>query len=187
LSFGTYAEGSPALQPGGEDEEDVIRRHVSHLLAVAGIAAFGSAVPGLGRLLGATAASASRTDIPSRVGRADIETVRGLTTALADAARTCGGQAGAATSLAGWADQLLDAQASDSARLTLRCALSDLHVIAAWCCHDSDAPAQALHHFGQAVHLATEAGDAYQASYALRHAAMMLLDRGKPNDALKLV
>jgi hypothetical protein len=42
-------------------------------------------------------------------------------------------------------------------------------------------------HFSQAVDFATKAGDSYQASYALRHAAMMLLDRGRPNDALKLV
>lgn len=79
--------------------------------------------------------------------------VRDLTTAVADAARTVGGQAGPASALAGWADQLLQARATEKARQDLLIALSDLHVIAAWCCHDSSAPAQSHHHFSQAVDL----------------------------------
>ncbi len=57
----------------------------------------------------------------------------------------------------------------------------------AWCCHDSYAPRPAVHHFGQAVKLATQAEDNVAASYALRHAAMIFLDRREPNDELKLV
>lgn len=186
LSFGAYPVDSPDSAPGGEDPEDVLRRQFQNLLALAGVAAFGTAVPGIGQL-GAAAAPGELVDMPSRVGRTDVMAVRDLTTAVADAARTVGGQAGPASALAGWADQLLQARATERARQDLLVALSDLHVIAAWCCHDSSAPAQSHHHFSQAVDLATQAGDSYQASYALRHAAMMLLDRGKPNDALKLV
>ncbi|MGH4016396.1 MAG: hypothetical protein ACRDSL_21205, partial [Pseudonocardiaceae bacterium] len=39
----------------------------------------------------------------------------------------------------------------------------------------------------RAVELATDAGDAYQAAYALRHAAVMLIQRERPNNALKAV
>jgi transcriptional regulator with XRE-family HTH domain len=186
LSFGAYPVDSPDSAPGGEDPEDVLRRQFQNLLALAGVAAFGSAIPGVGQL-GAIPAPSQLADIPSRVGRADVVAVRDLTTAVADAARTQGGQAGPAAALAGWADQLLQARATDKARQDLLIKLSDLHVIAAWCCHDSAAPVQSHHHFSQAVDFATQGGDSYQASYALRHAAMMLLDRGKPNDALKLV
>jgi hypothetical protein len=42
-------------------------------------------------------------------------------------------------------------------------------------------------HFARAVELAIEAGDSYQAAYALRYAAGMLMDRDQPNNALKLV
>jgi hypothetical protein len=37
------------------------------------------------------------------------------------------------------------------------------------------------------VDLATQAGDSYGAAYAMRHAGMMLVDRGQPNNALKLI
>lgn len=37
------------------------------------------------------------------------------------------------------------------------------------------------------MELATDAGDAYQAVYALRHAAVMLVQRERPNDALKAI
>jgi hypothetical protein len=88
--------------------------------------------------------------------------------------------------LADWADRCLTAKASDAARQALLSALADLHVIAAWCCHDSYAPVAAHQHFARAVELATQAGDGYRVSYALRHAAAMLINRGQPNNALKL-
>ncbi|MGH3755312.1 MAG: hypothetical protein ACRDRP_21975, partial [Pseudonocardiaceae bacterium] len=102
------------------------------------------------------------------------------------AARTVGGQAGPACSLADWADRYLAAEASGAARKALLAALADLHVIAAWCCHDSYAPVLAHHHFTRAVTLAIEAEDSYRTSYALRYAAAMLIDRDQPNNALKL-
>jgi hypothetical protein len=125
--------------------------------------------------------------VPARIGRADVEAIRGLTRAVAEAARTVGGQAGPACSLADWADRCLTAEASDAARRALLSALADLHVIVAWCCHDSYAPVAAHQHFARAVELATEAGDNYRVSYALRHAAAMLINRDQPNNALKLV
>ncbi len=184
LGQATYPEDS-ASEPS-EAEDNVLRRQFQHLLALAGMAAFGVTVPGVGET--STSSLLGRfADTHSRIGKTDIAALRDLTRAVADSARTVGGQAGPATALADWADELLAAQASDAARNALLAALADLHVIAAWCCHDSAAPTAAHHHFAQAVDLAIQAGDSYRACYALRHAAMMLIDRGEPNNALKLV
>jgi transcriptional regulator with XRE-family HTH domain len=185
LSFGAYPVDRPVSEPGEEDEADVLRRQFEHLLTVAGVAALGTAIPGLGKLSPALPPGQPMA-VPARIGRADVEAIRDVTTAVADAARTVGGQAGPACSLADWADRCLTAEASDATRQALLAALADLHVIAAWCCHDSYAPVPAHHHFARAVELAIEAGDGYRASYALRHAAAMLTDRDQPNDALKL-
>jgi transcriptional regulator with XRE-family HTH domain len=185
LGYGSYAEGT-AEEPSEEAETDVLRRQFSHLLGLAGVAVFGTAVPGVGELMAASTSPGSIQDIPSQIGRADVQMIRGYTASLGTTARTLGGQAGPATTLARWADSYLQADASEATRRALLSTLSQLHVIAAWCCHDAYAPRAALHHFGQAVTLATQAGDAAAVSYALRHAAMMVFERGGPNDALKL-
>ena len=186
LGYGAYAGGT-VEEPGEEAEADMLRRHFSHLLALGGAAAFGAAIPGMGELLTNSSSPVLRMDTPSRVGTADVGAIRSYTASLATAARTVGGQANPAAALAEWADGYLSSDASLTTRAALLSALSQLHVIAAWCCHDSYAPRAAVHHFGQAVELATQADDNVAASYALRHAAMMFLDRREPNDALKLV
>jgi transcriptional regulator with XRE-family HTH domain len=50
LSFGAYPVDSPVSEPGEEDEADVLRRQFEHLLTLAGVAALGTALPGLGKL-----------------------------------------------------------------------------------------------------------------------------------------
>ena len=185
LSFGAYPVDKPVSEPGEEDEADVLRRQFEHLLTLAGVAALGAAIPGLGKLSPALPPGQPLA-VPARVGPADIKAIREVATAVADAARTVGGQAGPACSLADWADRCLTAEASDATRQALLAALADLHVIAAWCCHDSYAPVPAQHHFTQAVQLAAEAEDSYRASYVLRHAAAMMSDRDQHNNALKL-
>ncbi|MGH3710757.1 MAG: helix-turn-helix domain-containing protein, partial [Pseudonocardiaceae bacterium] len=186
LSSGDYPGNSPVAELSEEDEAEVLRRQFDHLFAVTGVAVLGTAT-GLGRFLGPTALPPGQLlAVPARVGRADVEAIREVTAAVAEAARTVGGQAGLACSLAEWADRFLTAEASDAARRALLSALADLHVIVAWCCHDSYAPIPAHQHFSRAVELATEAGDTYRVSYALRYAAGMLIDRGQPTRALKL-
>jgi transcriptional regulator with XRE-family HTH domain len=186
LGYGAYAEGA-ASEPGEEADEDLLRRQFQHLLALAGVAAFGTAVPGVGELMPSLSSGGLLVDTPSRIGERDVAVIRGYTESLRAVARTVGGQAGPATALAGWADSWLGADASQPTRQALLSALSDLHRGTGWYCHDSCAPAAAYHHFAVAVKLAIDAGDGYRASYALRQAAMMLIDRGEPNDALKLV
>ncbi|MGH3808484.1 MAG: hypothetical protein ACRDRU_18050, partial [Pseudonocardiaceae bacterium] len=152
-----------------------------------GVAVLGTASYGLGRFLIPTARPPGQPlAVPARIGRADVQAIRELTTAVADTASTVGGQAGPACLLAEWADGYLAAEASDAARRDLLAALADLHVITAWCCHDSYLPIPAHQHFSRAVELATEAGDTYRVSYALRYAAGMLTHRGQPTRALKL-
>jgi hypothetical protein len=187
LSFGAYPGDSPGAELSEEDEAEVLRRQFDHLLAMAGVAVLGTAVPGLGKVLSPTALPPGRPlAVPARIGRVDVEAIRDLTITVAEVARTVGGQAGPACSLADWADRCLTAKASDTARKSLLSALADLHVIAAWCCHDSYAPVAAHQHFARAVELATQAGDNYRASYALSYAAGMLEHRDQPNNALKL-
>jgi transcriptional regulator with XRE-family HTH domain len=185
LGYGLYAEGT-VEEPGEEAEADVLRRQFSHLLALAGAAVFGAPIPGVGELIEDAPSPGPIPDIPSRIGPADVQVIRGYTASLGTAARTLGGQAAPATALAQWAQGYLRADASQATRLALLAALSQLHVIAAWCCHDAWAPRAAVHHFGQAVTLATQAGDKIAASYALRYAANVFIAR-EPNDALKLV
>jgi transcriptional regulator with XRE-family HTH domain len=188
LCSGAYPGDSTVVELSEEDEAEVLRRQFDHLLAVAGAAWGGTTIPGLGKLLSPAALPPSRPlSVPARIGCADVEAIRDMTTVVAETAATVGGQAGLACALADWADRCLTAQASDAARQALLAALAHLHVIAAWCCHDSDAPILAHQHFAQAVELATEAEDNYQASYALRYAASMLIQRDQPNNALKLV
>ncbi|MGH4014885.1 MAG: hypothetical protein ACRDSL_13395 [Pseudonocardiaceae bacterium] len=43
------------------------------------------------------------------------------------------------------------------------------------------------YHFRRAVELAIDAGDSYQTAFALRHAAMMPVERERPDDALKAI
>ena len=125
LSFGAYPDGTAIYEPG-EADEDVLRRQFQHLLALAGVAAFGVTVPGVGELLNGSSSGGLPVDTPSRIGRADVETISALTRATADVARTQGGGAGPAVTLAQWADRCLTAQASDTARRALLVALSDL-------------------------------------------------------------
>jgi transcriptional regulator with XRE-family HTH domain len=73
LGFGAYAVDSPARQPDGEDEADVLRRQFAHLLALAGAAVVGTPIPGVGELLANPRMPDQVSDVPSRVGRADVE------------------------------------------------------------------------------------------------------------------
>ncbi|MGH3701500.1 MAG: helix-turn-helix domain-containing protein, partial [Pseudonocardiaceae bacterium] len=114
LSSGDYPGNSPVAELSEEDEAEVLRRQFDHLFAVTGVAVLGTAT-GLGRFLGPTALPPGQLlAVPARVGRADVEAIREVTAAVAEAARTVGGQAGLACSLAEWADRFLTAEASDA-------------------------------------------------------------------------
>ncbi|HWR47997.1 MAG TPA: helix-turn-helix transcriptional regulator, partial [Pseudonocardiaceae bacterium] len=187
LSFGAYADEVTTVEPLKGVDEDVLRRHFEHLLALSAVAAFGSEVPRIGELATGLATPGVPGDLPSRIGPVDVAAIRRHTEHLRSLSRTYGGQASTAVALAEWADQWLTVDASDAARHALLAALSDLNTIAGWCCHDAGAVAQSYYHFGRAVEFATDAGDAYRAAYVMRHAGMMRIHRSTPNSALKLL
>lgn len=187
LSYGAYADEVTGTEPPEGVDEDVLRRHFEQLLAVGAAAALGTVVPGLGTLSTGLAAPSLPADLPSRIEPVDIAAIRRYTDHLSLLARTYGGQARAAVALTDWADRWLSVDASDTARRALQAALSHLHTITAWCCHDSGSIARSHYHFGRAAELAADAGDGYRVVYALRHAGMMLIHRAEPNKALKLL
>ncbi|MGH4014571.1 MAG: helix-turn-helix domain-containing protein [Pseudonocardiaceae bacterium] len=169
------------------DEADMLRRQFQHLLALGAAAAVGGPVPEVGELAADLPAPDLLGDLPSRIGMVDVAVIRGYREQLGLLARTHGGQARAAVALTNWADHWLTVDASDLTHRALLGELAHLHTITAWCCHECGAVARALYHFGRAVELATEAGDAYQTAYALRYAGSMLVGRERPNDALKAI
>jgi hypothetical protein len=98
LGYGAYAEGT-ASAPGEEADKDVLRRQFQHLLALAGVAAFGTAVPGVGELIPSLPSGGLLADTPSWIGERDVAVIRDYTESLRAVARTVGGQAGPATAL----------------------------------------------------------------------------------------
>ncbi|MGH3814752.1 MAG: hypothetical protein ACRDUV_20285 [Pseudonocardiaceae bacterium] len=179
----TYPEQVTVAE--SDEAEEMLRRQFEHLLALGAAAAFGGVVPGVGELAPDMPRPGLPGDLPTRVGMVDVAVLRGYRDSLQAVSRTYGGQARAAVVLADWSDQWLAVDASDAVRHALLGELVHVHTITAWCCHDGGAPGRSLYHFGRAVELATDASDSYQAAYALRHAAVMLVERGRPNDALK--
>lgn len=179
--------GLETPQPGivREVDEEMLRRQFERLLGVGAVAAFGAPVRGIGEL--DDVAVPPMVELPGRVGKADIAMIRMCREQLAVLARTEGGQARTSVELAQWADQWLAADQSEAVRRELLAELAHLHTITAWCCHDGGAVARSHYHFGRSVEFAIDAGDSYQAAFALRHAGMMLVERGTSNNALKML
>ena len=119
LSFGAYADEVTTVEPLKGVDEDVLRRHFEHLLALSAVAAFGSEVPRIGELATGLAAPGVPGDLPSRIGPVDVAAIRRHTEHLRSLSRTYGGQASTAVALAEWADQWLTVDASDAARYAL--------------------------------------------------------------------
>lgn len=167
--------------------EQMLRRHFEKLLGLGAAAVVGAPVPGLGDLTDWLTAPSLPTEDRSRIGSGDVAMIRRCGEQVSALARTCGGQGRAAVRLTDWAEQWLTADCAEQVRRELLSTLAHLHTVTAWCCHDSGAVTRSYWHFGRAIELATQAGDSYQATYAMRHAGMMLIDRGEPNNALKLI
>jgi transcriptional regulator with XRE-family HTH domain len=182
---GPYSGEVPVADPEGV--EALLRRHFEHLLALAAASAFGSPVKGIGEVADWLTAPPLPAAASLRIGLTDVEMIRRCGEQVGALARACGGQGRAAVRLVAWAEQWLDATCTEDVRRALLSTLSHMHTVTAWCCHDSGTITRAHWHFGRAVELATEAGDSYGAAYAMRHTGMMLVDRGQPNNALKLL
>ncbi|MGH4013666.1 MAG: helix-turn-helix domain-containing protein [Pseudonocardiaceae bacterium] len=135
--------GPPGAYPGGVTDTttgegaDVLRRRFEqHLMALGAAAMVGGVVPGIGELDADLPVPGPPEDVPSRIGTGDVAILRGHRENLRDLARTYGGQGRAAVTLTDWADDWLDADASESTRGALLAELAHLHTITAWCCHE---------------------------------------------------
>jgi len=179
-------DATDAGAPPDEADHEMLRRRFQHFLALAAGAAMGAPVPGVGELADWLTAP-GLSPAGRRIGIADVERIQRRCEQVGTLARAYGGQGEGAVALAGWADEWLDAECAETVRTALLSALAHVHTVTAWCCHDIGAVGRAHWHFARALELATEAGDAYQAAYAMRHAAMMLVDRGEPDNGLKIV
>lgn len=190
--MGLASDAGPDAYPGDVtvadpfEGEDMLRRQFDQLLALAAVAAFGGAIPGVGELADLPVPPLPM-DTPGRIGSGDVAMIRSCTDMLRSLARTCGGQAQSGVQLAEWAERRLGATATDSVRRELLAALSELHCTAAYCCHDVGAVARSRHHFARAVELATDAGDSYQVVHVLSYSADAFLDHDQANEALKLI
>jgi tetratricopeptide (TPR) repeat protein len=160
---------------------EMLRRH---LIALGAIAVVGG--PAAGELL-AELSSPSPVPPPSRLSGVHVVQVRDLTRRLAEAGRTSGADPEMSSAAAAWASRLLDVPRPDAVRKALMVAVAQLHIQAGWAGFDGCLYDRAMHHYAQALELATEAGDAYCQVLALNWAALATEEHGQPNDALKLL
>ncbi len=167
-------------EPVEEVDEDMKRRA---LLAVGGVALLGA--PVLGEVLHIPVRPDVPTPLPSRLGGSDVSAVKSLTAELRTVARTYGGCAETVTGVAQRSLALMSVPAGESIRVELGSALADLQNMAGWCCVDSGLHDNARAHFGTAMNLAAESGDACQFASALWHAGIHMRDAEAYNDDLK--
>ena len=75
----------------------------------------------------------------------------------------------------------------ESVNRALMVAVAELHVEAGWSGFDAGLDDRAMHHYGHALKLATEAGDTYLQVLALAYAGLATQEHGHPNDGLKML
>ena len=180
-------EVTVAGAPEGVSTE-MLRRHV---LALGGVATFGRTIKGLGELMSigglVDVSGPAPAQRPSRLFWVHVAHVRDLTGSLRDAIHAHGANpqvSGAATT---WADQLLGVPGTDLVKGALLAAVAELHTVAGWAGLDAGFLDRAMYHYGRALELATEAGDAYLQAVAQAGAGMVMVEHGHPDDGLKML
>ena len=88
---------------------------------------------------------------------------------------------------AAWASRLLDVPGAEPVKGALVVAVAELHIEAGWEAFEAGLYDRAIHHYGRALKLATEAGDAYCQAVALNRAGLATVEHGQPNEGLKLL
>lgn len=178
---GAYPEEVAVADPPEGDEDEMRRRAVilSAPVALWGHPLFGEVpeLPAPNWLVGA---------LPSRLEMIHVEAVTDLLTQLRAWARAWGGQAEMLGAVAVQSTRLLTVPGEDKIRTRLGSVLAELHTEAGWTYFDSGADDAANYYYCQALDIARRFGDRYQMAYALRHAGMLPLERGRLDDSLKL-
>jgi len=179
LSFGAYSGDVTVANPPEGVSVEVLRRRLIELgggLAVAASAA--KLAPLLDRL---ELPDPSPVPLPSRLSGLHVEKVRDLTR------RAYGSDPEVSSAAAAWASRLLDVSGRDAVRKALMVAVAELHIEAGWGAFDAGLYDRAMHHYGHALKLGTEAGDAYCQALALNFAGLATVEHGQPNNGLKLL
>ncbi|MCX2731244.1 helix-turn-helix transcriptional regulator [Saccharopolyspora sp. NFXS83] len=169
--------------PQAEEDESVKRRKfLSHAAAVTmGAAVFGAEestwVP-----------SNVQTPAPMRIGMTDVQQIQAATKALRDLDYRYGGGTcrDAVVAQLSWAQQLLDANASDQVKRKLYVSLADMHSLAGWTSFDTGLLDPARGHFGKALEFAKQADDDSLVASVLYRMGRVYLHYQEPNEALKL-
>ncbi len=179
-SAGTYGGRVTLTMP--EQAAAMLRRH---LIALGGIAITGTVVDQLG---GPLAELPSRPALPFRLEYMHVTQVQDLTRRLAEAGNSSICAPDVLDGAAAWARQLLDVPGAESVRRSLMVAVAELHIEAGWSAFHTDLRYQrAMHHYARALELATDAGDAYCQTIALRYAGVAAAEQGHPDDGLKML
>ncbi|MBK0865347.1 MAG: helix-turn-helix transcriptional regulator [Saccharopolyspora sp.] len=187
--MGLAYDGATAMRvanssdPQAEEDESVKRRKfLSHAAAVTmGAAVFGAEestwVP-----------SNVQTPAPGRIGMTDVQQIQAATKALRDLDYRYGGGTcrDAVVAQLSWAQQLLDANASDQVKQKLYVSLADMHSLAGWTSFDTGLLDPARGHFGKALEFAKQAEDDSLVASVLYRMGRVYLHYQEPNEALKL-
>lgn len=173
---------SPRDSQAEEDESVKRRKFLSHAAAVTmGAAVFGAEestwVP-----------SSVQTPAPMRIGMTDVQQIQAATKALRDLDYRYGGGTcrDAVVAQLSWAQQLLDASATDQVKRKLFVSLADMHSLAGWTSFDTGLLDPARGHFGKALEFAKQADDDSLVASVLYRMGRVYLHHQEPNEALKL-
>jgi len=174
---------NPDGDPQAEEDESVKRRKfLSHAAAVTmGAAVFGAEestwVP-----------SNVQTPAPMRIGMTDVQQIQAATKALRDLDYRYGGGTcrDAVVAQLSWAQQLLDANATEQVKRKLYVSLADMHSLAGWTSFDTGLLDPARGHFGKALEFAKQADDDSLVASVLYRMGRVYLHYQEPNEALKL-
>jgi len=129
----------------------------------------------------------SPVPLPSQLGAVHVAKVRDLTRRLGEARRAYGPDPEVCSAAAAWASRLLDVPGAEPVKGALVVAVAELHIEAGWEAFEAGLYDRAIHHYGRALKLATEAGDAYCQAVALNRAGLATVEHSQPNDGLKLL
>ncbi|QGK68219.1 helix-turn-helix domain-containing protein [Allosaccharopolyspora coralli] len=171
--------------PQAEEDESVKRRKfLSHAAAVT----MGAAV--FGKEEGTTWIPQDdvRTPAPANIGMSDVQQIQATTKALRDLDYRYGGGTcrDAVVAQLSWAQQLLDATASEAVKRKLFVSLADMQSLAGWTSFDTGLLDPARGHFGKALEFAKQAGDESLVASVLYRMGRVYLHHEEPNEALKL-
>jgi len=182
---GAYGgQGTVADPPQGVDTEMLRRRLIELGAGLALGAPAAKLAPLLKRL---ELPDPSPVPLPSQLGAVHVAKVRDLTRRLGDARRVYGPDPEVSGAAAAWGRRLLDVPGTDAVRKALMVAVAELHIEAGWEAFDAGLYDRAICHYGRALQLATETGDAYCQAVALNRAGLATVEYGDPNEGLKLL